>query len=102
MMPPVPILEEYGISPNYGFLPAELPLEILPDPYYKRWEAIVANLQALILSKSHQETAYTLHIQPTDSGRMAEGIHAAGIHDTCLYLGRRSTGRGTEYNAIWI
>jgi indoleamine 2,3-dioxygenase len=51
MLPPVPILNDYGISPEYGFLPAELPLERLPDPYYNKWEAIVANLQGLILSK---------------------------------------------------
>ncbi|KAH6713014.1 indoleamine 2,3-dioxygenase-like protein [Leptodontidium sp. MPI-SDFR-AT-0119] len=51
MLPPLPILGDYGISPEYGFLPAELPLERLPDPYYNKWEAIVANLQGLILSK---------------------------------------------------
>jgi len=51
MFPPVPLLGDYGISPDYGFLPAELPLERLPDPYYNKWEAIVANLQGLILSK---------------------------------------------------
>jgi len=51
MIPPIPILSEYGISPEYGFLPAELPLERLPDPYYNKWEAVVANLQGLILSK---------------------------------------------------
>jgi hypothetical protein len=28
-----------------------LPLERLPDPYYNKWEAIVANLQGLVLSK---------------------------------------------------
>ncbi|KAE9375302.1 indoleamine 2,3-dioxygenase alpha type [Stipitochalara longipes BDJ] len=51
MLPPVPVLSDYGISEEYGFLPAELPLERLPDPYYNKWEAIVANLQGLILSK---------------------------------------------------
>ena len=51
MIPPGPILEEYGILPQYGFLPMELPLEVLPDPYYSRWEAIAANLHALILSR---------------------------------------------------
>ncbi|KAG9241296.1 indoleamine 2,3-dioxygenase-like protein [Calycina marina] len=51
MIPPVPILENYGLSQDYGFLPAQLPLERLPDPYYNKWEAIVANLQGLILSK---------------------------------------------------
>jgi hypothetical protein len=51
MLPPIPCLGDYGISPEYGFLPAELPLERLPDPYYNKWEAIIANLQALILSR---------------------------------------------------
>ncbi|KAG0652561.1 Indoleamine 2 [Hyphodiscus hymeniophilus] len=51
MIPPIPKLGDYGISPEYGFLPAELPLERLPDPYYNKWEAVVANLQGLILSK---------------------------------------------------
>jgi indoleamine 2,3-dioxygenase len=51
MLPPLPILSDYGISPEYGFLPFEPPLERLPDPYYNKWEAVVANLQGLILSK---------------------------------------------------
>lgn len=51
MIPEIPVLGDYDLSPEYGFLPADLPLEILPDPYYNKWEAIVANLQALILSK---------------------------------------------------
>ncbi|KAI9795996.1 MAG: hypothetical protein M1833_006572 [Piccolia ochrophora] len=51
MIPPIPVLEHYGISPLNGFLPSDLPLQVLPDPYYARWEAIVANLQALLLSK---------------------------------------------------
>ncbi|KAL8388304.1 hypothetical protein RB595_009325 [Gaeumannomyces hyphopodioides] len=51
MLPPVPVLSDYGISPTNGFLPDVLPLTRLPDPYYNKWEAIAANLQALILSK---------------------------------------------------
>jgi indoleamine 2,3-dioxygenase len=51
MLPPIPALGDYGLSPEHGFLPIELPLELLPDPYYNRWEAVVANLQALLLSK---------------------------------------------------
>ena len=39
------------MSAEHGFLPIELPLEVLPDPYYRRWEAVVGNLQALILSR---------------------------------------------------
>lgn len=51
MLPPIPILADYGLSPSHGFLPQTLPLTRLPDPYYNKWEAVVANLQALILSR---------------------------------------------------
>lgn len=51
MLPPIPYLEDYGLSEQHGFLPDELPLEKLSDPYYKEWETIVANLQALLLSR---------------------------------------------------
>ncbi|KAL2022255.1 hypothetical protein VTK56DRAFT_5865 [Thermocarpiscus australiensis] len=51
MLPPIPVLADYGISPTHGFLPEVLPLTRLPDPYYNKWEAVVGNLQALILSK---------------------------------------------------
>ena len=51
MRPPIPVLADYGLSPTHGFLPDVLPLTRLPDPYYNKWEAIVANLQGLILSK---------------------------------------------------
>jgi indoleamine 2,3-dioxygenase len=51
MLPPVPDPRDYGVSPAHGFLPAEWPLQRLPDPYYDKWEAIVANLQGLLLSR---------------------------------------------------
>ncbi|KAJ3492397.1 hypothetical protein NLG97_g5422 [Lecanicillium saksenae] len=51
MLPPIPRLDDYGLSAKHGFLPNELPLARLPDPYYNKWEAIAANLPALILSR---------------------------------------------------
>lgn len=51
MLPEVPVLSDYGISPTTGFLPEVLPLTRLPDPYYHKWESIVSELQALILSR---------------------------------------------------
>lgn len=51
MLPPIPSLADYGISPGHGFLSPEPPLQVLPDPYYAKWEAIVQNLQPLMLSK---------------------------------------------------
>ena len=67
MIPAIPSLEDYGISPDYGFLPDELPLELLPDPYYNRWEAVVANLQALILSRRLREVIHRLPILSTSN-----------------------------------
>jgi indoleamine 2,3-dioxygenase len=51
MIPPIPRLEDYEVSPQNGFLPTVPPLQVLPDPYYSRWESIVSNLQGLLLSK---------------------------------------------------
>ncbi|KAJ5106067.1 hypothetical protein NUU61_003414 [Penicillium alfredii] len=51
MLPPVPSPAVYGVSSDHGFLSPEPPLEVLPDPYYAKWEAIIENLQALLLSK---------------------------------------------------
>ncbi|KAI1004779.1 hypothetical protein K3495_g3436 [Podosphaera aphanis] len=51
MLPPVPNPEHYDICQKHGFLPSEPPLERLPDPYYNKWEAVVSNLQGLILTK---------------------------------------------------
>lgn len=51
MIPPIPVLSRYGVSPQNGFLPDVLPLSRLPDPYYNKWEAVATNLQALILSR---------------------------------------------------
>lgn len=65
MIPPIPSLDDYDISPQYGFLPKELPLELLPDPYYNRWEAVVANLQALVLSRRLREVINRLPILAT-------------------------------------
>ncbi|KAG5930149.1 hypothetical protein E4U42_002888 [Claviceps africana] len=51
MLSPIPVLADYGLSPTHGFLPETLPLSRLPDPYYNKWEAIAANLQALVLTR---------------------------------------------------
>jgi indoleamine 2,3-dioxygenase len=62
MIPPLPFPTDYGISEKYGFLSDEAALEVLPDPYYKEWESVVANLQALLLSKRLKRRIETLPI----------------------------------------
>ncbi|EFX04004.1 indoleamine-dioxygenase subfamily [Grosmannia clavigera kw1407] len=66
MLPPIPVLADYGISAKHGFLPDDLPLARLPDPYYNKWEAVVANLQALILSRRLRGVVDRLPVLSTD------------------------------------
>ncbi|KAF2262829.1 indoleamine 2,3-dioxygenase alpha type [Lojkania enalia] len=66
MIPPLPRLSDYDISPQNGFLPAEIPLEVLPDSYYSPWEAVVRNLQGLILSKRLRQMVDALPVLSTD------------------------------------
>ncbi|ORY13209.1 indoleamine 2,3-dioxygenase family protein [Clohesyomyces aquaticus] len=66
MIPPLPRLEDYDVSPQNGFLPAEIPLDVLPDLYYAPWETIVRNFQSLILSKRLRRVVDTLPILSTE------------------------------------
>lgn len=66
MRPSIPELEEYGISSEHGFLPNELPLEALPDPYYSKWENTVRNLQGLVLSRRLRGLVDRLPVLSTD------------------------------------
>ncbi|MCJ1341002.1 hypothetical protein MMC09_006298 [Bachmanniomyces sp. S44760] len=65
MIPSIPRLDDYDLSSTNGFLPSQLPLERLPDPYYSRWEAVLANLQPLLLSKRLREVVDGLPILST-------------------------------------
>ena len=66
MIPSLPRLEDYDVSELYGFLPSEYPLEVLPDSYYRPWENIIRNLQALILSKRLRGVVDDLPVLSTD------------------------------------
>jgi indoleamine 2,3-dioxygenase len=65
MIPPIPQLEDYGVSPETGFLPIELPLQCLPHPVYERWERIINNFQSLLLSKRLRAIIDRLPVIPT-------------------------------------
>ncbi|KAI1613186.1 indoleamine 2,3-dioxygenase [Exophiala viscosa] len=64
MLPPIPRLEDYGLSPDRGFLPAENPIQCLPHPVYDRWERIMNNFQSLLLSKRLRVVIDRLPILP--------------------------------------
>ncbi|QNP99663.1 Indoleamine 2,3-dioxygenase [Yarrowia lipolytica] len=47
----LPNLADYEVSDKTGFLPEQLPLESLTNPYYAPWEQVAQNLPALILTR---------------------------------------------------
>lgn len=65
MLPPIPVLSDYDIDPQRGFLPPDLPLTSLPDPYYAKWEAVIDKVQALILSRRIRATVDRLPVLST-------------------------------------
>jgi indoleamine 2,3-dioxygenase len=66
MLPAIPRLSDYDVSPHNGFLPNEIPLDILPDTYYQPWENVVRNFQSLILAKRLRRIVDTLPVLETD------------------------------------
>ncbi|KAK8162463.1 indoleamine 2,3-dioxygenase alpha type [Phyllosticta citrichinensis] len=65
MLPQIPQLSDYDVSPVNGFLPTEAPLDFLPDPYYQPWETTVASLQALILTQRIRRVVDALPVLST-------------------------------------
>ncbi|KAF2140661.1 uncharacterized protein K452DRAFT_273378 [Aplosporella prunicola CBS 121167] len=66
MLPQIPRPSDYDVSDVNGFLPADIPLEFLTDPYYRPWESTVNNLQALILTRRLRGVVDRLPVLSTD------------------------------------
>lgn len=64
MLPPLPKLEDYNVSPVHGFLPTETPLQRLPNAVYDKWERIIENFQSLLLSKRLRTVIEKLPVIP--------------------------------------
>lgn len=64
-------LQSFDVSERSGFLPEDFPLTCLPQSYYQPWEFLVANLPALILTRSIRTQIDQLPQLSTD---MLEGI----------------------------
>ncbi|KAF9361398.1 hypothetical protein BGX26_003531 [Mortierella sp. AD094] len=58
----LPILNDYDISPVTGFLPAEEPLQILPDPYFAPWEETFQQFNGLLLASRLRQRAQELPV----------------------------------------
>jgi indoleamine 2,3-dioxygenase len=58
-------LPEFGVSPQNGFLPNELPLWRLPNNYYDSWEKIVCHLHSLLRSNRLRQEVDSLSILST-------------------------------------
>jgi len=62
MLPSLEVdLREFEVSSN-GFLPDELPLERLSNPYYESWETIIQQLPFLLESKSLRSEVDNLRV----------------------------------------
>jgi indoleamine 2,3-dioxygenase len=68
----IPSPADFDVSAENGFLPAQPPLDTLPNEYYKPWEDIVKNLQGLILSNRLRGVVNKLPILSTDYLRDAQ------------------------------
>jgi indoleamine 2,3-dioxygenase len=44
-------MAEFDVSARHGFLPDELPLRRLSDPYYSSWEGIIEQLPSFLQHK---------------------------------------------------
>lgn len=62
----IPVLEDYDVFPESGFLPNKLPLIKLPQSYYEPWENLVNNLPSLILTKRVRSLVDKLPVLSTD------------------------------------
>lgn len=51
MLPPIPKLQDYDVSPVTGFLPETGIVERLPDPYYQPWETLAQNLPSFVMTR---------------------------------------------------
>ncbi|KAL2158159.1 hypothetical protein VTH06DRAFT_4727 [Thermothelomyces fergusii] len=58
-------LDEYAITSD-GFLPEELPLRKLPNPYYGPWEALVESLPAALASRTLRDQVHRLPVLSTE------------------------------------
>jgi indoleamine 2,3-dioxygenase len=65
MQRPIPKLRDYGMSPDYGFLPPTLPSIKLSDSYYSSWEAALAKLPEQISEKRICSIVDTLPVLST-------------------------------------
>lgn len=79
MVPPIPVLSDYEMTPSRGFLPPETPLKVLPDPYYAAWEATVADLQSLLVAKKLGQAIDRLPILSTDRLKTPAEWRRAGV-----------------------
>ncbi|KAG0303962.1 hypothetical protein BGZ98_006082 [Dissophora globulifera] len=58
----LPVLTDYDISPETGFLPVEPPLEILPDPYFAPWEETFRCFNGLLLASRIRQRVHELPV----------------------------------------
>ena len=59
------VLADFGVTSN-GFLPAESPLELLPDSYYQPWESLISHLPSSLEHKTLRSEVDALPVLSVD------------------------------------
>ena len=86
MIPSIPELEDYGLDPKTGFMPAEHPLERLEDAYYAPWERIMDKFNGLLLAGRLREAVAKVpppHIMRTFANGLASHSFNIISRDHC-------------------
>lgn len=62
------LMKKYAITQN-GFLPADAPVKVLPDPYYSPWETIIHHLPELLKARKLRRDVEGLPLLSTNKLR---------------------------------
>ena len=102
MIPPIPELEDYGLDPESGFMPAEPPLEILEDSYYAPWERLMDKFHGLLLAGRLREAV--LKVPPLDClGRQSDIVASDTFHFISRHYRREETCvRYSFISSAWL
>lgn len=80
----IPVPEDYDVSSEYGFLPADPPPELLPDPYYAPWNRVAHSLQSLLRSRQLRAAVDCMPILACD--RLEKTSHLRRAYSTLAFI----------------
>ncbi|SCV01621.1 LANO_0F12684g1_1 [Lachancea nothofagi CBS 11611] len=83
---PLPKLQDYGLNGATGFLPVELPVTKLSDPYYEKWESVVSKLPSLLLSRRIRDIVDKLPILEVKKSLLADNAELRRAYSVLCFI----------------